>query len=48
MASAPKSAKSMRWSLALAEFEIEFKYRAGKLNVAADALSRPVPATPTG
>ena len=47
-ASAPKSAKLVRWSLALAEFEIEFKYRAGKLNVAADALSRPVPATPTG
>jgi len=40
-ASAPKSAKLMRWSLALAEFEIEFKYQAGKLNVAADALSRP-------
>ena len=47
-ASAPKSAKLMRWSLALAEFEIEFQYRAGKLNVAADALSRPGPAPPTG
>jgi len=47
-ASAPKSAKLMRWSLALAEFEVEFHYRAGKLNVAADALSRPGPATPTG
>ena len=39
--SAPKSSKLMRWSLALAEFDIEFKYKAGKLNVPADTLSRP-------
>jgi len=30
----------MRWSLALAEFNIEFKYKAEKLNVPADTLSR--------
>ena len=40
---APKSSKLMRWSLALAEFDIEFKYRAGKLNIPADTLSRPGP-----
>jgi len=39
--SAPKSSKLMRWSLALAEFNIKFKYKAGKLNVPADTLSRP-------
>ena len=39
--SAPKSSKLMRWSLALAEFNLEFKYKAGKLNVPADTLSRP-------
>ena len=39
-ASAPKSSKLMRWSLALAQFDIEFRYKAGKENVAADALSR--------
>jgi len=39
-ASAPKSAKLMRWSLALAEFDLEFQFKAGKLNIAADALSR--------
>jgi len=31
----------MRWSLALAEFNLEFQYKAGKLNVPADTLSRP-------
>jgi len=31
----------MRWSLTLAEFNIEFKYKAAKLNVPADNLSRP-------
>ena len=41
--SAPKSSKLMRWSLALAEYDIEFKYQAGKLNTAADSLSRPGP-----
>jgi len=39
-ASAPKSSKLMRWSLALAEFDVVFQYKAGKYNVAADALSR--------
>jgi len=39
-AAAPKSAKLMRWSLALAEFDLEFQFRGGKLNIAADALSR--------
>jgi len=41
--SAPKSSKLMRWSLALAEYDIEFKYHAGSLNIAADMLSRPGP-----
>jgi len=40
--SAPKSSKLMRWSLALAEFDIEFQYKTGKYNVVADALSRTV------
>jgi len=39
-ASALKSSKLMRWSLALAQFDIEFRYKVGKENVAADALSR--------
>ena len=38
--SAPKSAKLMRWSLSLQEFDVTFKYRAGRANVAADCLSR--------
>jgi hypothetical protein len=37
---APKSAKLTRWSLALQEFNVEFHYRAGRQNVAADYLSR--------
>ena len=37
---APKSSKRMRWSLSLQEFDITFKYRAGRNNVAADSLSR--------
>ena len=41
--SAPKSNKLMCWSLALAEFDTEFKYHAGKLNIPADTLSRPGP-----
>ena len=41
--SAPKSSKLMRWSLALAEYNIEFKYHPGKRNTAADSLSRPGP-----
>jgi len=39
--SAPKSSKLKRWSLALAEFNLEFRYLAGKQNVLADTLSRP-------
>ena len=38
--SAPKSAKLMRWSLALQEFFLTFKYKSGKTNAAADCLSR--------
>lgn len=39
----PKSAKLMRWALALQEFaDVTFCYKAGKTNVAADCLSRNV------
>lgn len=38
--SAPKSAKLARWALALQDFNIDFRYRAGRKNVAADFLSR--------
>jgi len=38
--SSPKSAKLMRWSLALGEFNVEFKYLSGKKNIVADCLSR--------
>jgi len=37
--SIPKSAKITRWSLALAEYDVTFKYKAGKMNIAADCLS---------
>jgi hypothetical protein len=37
---APKSAKLMRWALALQEFNVKFRYRPGRANVAADCLSR--------
>lgn len=37
---APKSAKLARWALALQEFNLEFRYRAGNKNAAADFLSR--------
>ena len=40
-ASAPKSAKLTRWSLALQEFQITFKYKKGKEHVVPDYLSRP-------
>ena len=40
--SSPKSAKLMRWALALQEFNIQFRYRAGALNQAADCVSRMV------
>jgi len=38
--SALKSAKLMRWSLALREFSVTFEYKSGKINAAADCLSR--------
>jgi hypothetical protein len=39
--SAPKSAKLMRWALALQEFDhLTFVYKRGSLNVPADTLSR--------
>ena len=38
--SAPKSAKLLRWALALQEFDVTFRYRAGKNNVVPDMLSR--------
>jgi hypothetical protein len=41
---APKSAKLMRWALAIQEFNVKFRYKAGKTNVAADCLSRLGPA----
>jgi len=37
---APKSAKLMKWSLALQEYDVIFCYKAGKNNTAADCLSR--------
>ena len=37
---APKSAKLTRWALGLQEFDIEWKYRPGSKNQAADCLSR--------
>jgi len=37
---APKSAKLLRWSLALQEFNIDFHYKKGCQNVVADWLSR--------
>lgn len=38
----PKSSKLMRWQLALQEFDVEFRFRRGSLNEAADCLSRMV------
>ena len=38
--SAPKSAKLMRWALALQEFNVTFKFKPGRSNEAADCLSR--------
>jgi hypothetical protein len=43
---APKNAKLMRWCLALQEFNINFHYLRGRLNVAADCLSRLGPDEP--
>ena len=39
---APKSAKLLRWSLALQEFDIDLRYAKGSDNVVADYLSRNV------
>jgi hypothetical protein len=36
----PKSSKLMRWSLAIQEFEVKFRFRCGTFNEAADCLSR--------
>jgi len=36
--SAPRSAKLMRWILAMQEFNLKFHYIQGKLNVAPDCL----------
>ena len=38
--SAPKSSKLLRWALALQEFDVTFKYRAGQFHVVPDVLSR--------
>jgi len=37
---APKSARLMRWSLALQQYSIELRYKKGKYNTVADCLSR--------
>jgi len=37
--SAPKSAKLLRWALALQEFDVVFQYRAGKAHVVPDLLT---------
>ena len=39
---APKSAKLMRWALAIQEFDVTFGYRKGSTNMVADCLSRDV------
>ena len=39
---APKSAKLLRWSLALQEFDLDFRYTKGSSNVVAGWLSRAV------
>jgi len=36
----PKSAKLMRWALAIQQHDVTFRYKAGKANVVADCLSR--------
>ena len=38
--SAPKSAKLMRWALALQEYDVEFHFRAGVNNIVPDVLTR--------
>ena len=37
---APKSARLTRWSLALAQYSVELRYKKGAHNTAADCLSR--------
>jgi len=39
---APKSAKLMRWALAIQELDVTFRYRKGSTNVVAYCLSRDV------
>ena len=41
--STPKSSKLMRWALAIQEYDVIFRYKPGKSNVAADCLSRQLP-----
>ena len=36
----PKSAKLTRWSLGLQEFDLQFRFKAGKSNQAADLFTR--------
>jgi hypothetical protein len=36
----PKSSKLIRWALALQEFDVQFRFRAGKSNGAHDCLTR--------
>jgi len=38
--SAPKSAKLLRWALALQQFDVVFQYRAGNAHVVPDLLTR--------
>ena len=38
--SVPKSAKLMRWALALQEYDVEFRYRAGVTHIVPDVLTR--------
>lgn len=40
--SMPKSSKLMRWQLSLQEFDVQFRFRKGSKNEAADCLSRMV------
>jgi len=37
---APKSARLMRWALALQQYDFQLRYKTGKSNMAADCLSR--------
>ena len=37
-----KSSKLTRWALALQEFDLQFKYRAGRTNIPADFMSRSI------